>query len=67
MNARSSPPTARAPRCATAPRVRNRGGGSRDAAINNYRISLHNDQTWRGIRVLNLNASSRWRKSPAVQ
>jgi len=45
--------------------ARNRGGGSRDAAINNYRISLHNDQTCARHPRPEPERESRWRKSPA--
>jgi hypothetical protein len=35
--------------------VRNRGGGSRTAEPNNYRVNLNNDHTWRGVRALSFN------------
>ncbi len=35
--------------------IRNRGGGSRDATINNYRIEINSDQPWKNQTAINLN------------
>ncbi|MDB5304598.1 MAG: hypothetical protein JWM97_2147, partial [Phycisphaerales bacterium] len=36
--------------------VRNRGGGSRTATINNYRVEFNTDNLYKGVRGLNFNA-----------
>lgn len=35
--------------------IRNRGGGSRTAQPNNYRVNFASDRTWRDVRGINLN------------
>ncbi len=35
--------------------IRNRGHGSRDRKPNNYRVNFRSDDTWKGVRAINLN------------